>query len=75
MSKIMIFLINIYQKYISPDTGIFKKKHPTCVFFPSCSEYGKQAYVKYGFFKGSFLTIKRIFRCHPWQKNNFDPLP
>ncbi len=71
----MVFLINFYQKYLSRDTGIFKRKNAVCVFYPSCSEYGKQAYIKYGFLKGTSLTIKRIIRCHPWQKNNFDPLP
>lgn len=75
MSKIAIFLINFYQKYISRDTGLFKSNRPTCAFYPTCSQYSKEAYQKFNFFKASFLTIKRILRCHPWQKNNFDPLP
>lgn len=62
-------LINFYQKFISPIKG------KTCVFYPTCSEYSKQAFIKYGFLKGSFLTIRRILRCHPFQKNNIDPLP
>ena len=44
------------------------------MFFPSCSEYGKQAVEKYGALKGSALAILRILRCHPWQKNHIDPL-
>ena len=68
MSRVFVFFINFYQKYIT----IFKK--PSCVFYPSCSEYTKQAITKYGIFKGTFLGIKRISRCHPWQENKIDKL-
>lgn len=68
MKTLFVFLINFYQKYIR----VLKK--PSCVFYPSCSEYTKQAITKYGIFKGIFLGIKRISRCHPWQKNHIDPL-
>ena len=64
----LIKLINFYQKNIS----VFKK--PSCVFYPTCSTYTKQAVKKYGFFKGSFLGFLRILRCHPWQKNHTDLL-
>lgn len=60
--------INFYQKYIS----IFLK--PSCVFYPTCSEYTKQAIKKYGIFKGARLGFIRILRCHPWQKNHIDPV-
>lgn len=77
-NKFFICLINIYQKTLSLDTGILKKiglvNKPVCVFYPTCSEYTKEAIVKYGVLKGFFLGFKRIFRCHPWQKNHFDPL-
>ncbi len=69
--KLKIFsvkLINFYQKRISP---ILK---PTCVFYPTCSEYTKQAIEKYGLLKGSYLGFRRILHCHPWQKNHIDPL-
>lgn len=76
MKKIAIGLINFYQKYISFDTGIFSvKKGTTCVFYPTCSEYTKEAISKYGTTKGVFMGIKRILRCHPWQKEHIDPLP
>lgn len=65
----------MYQKYISPDTGLIRTKTPTCVFYPTCSEYAKLAYEKFNFFKASLISVKRILRCHPWQKNHFDPLP
>lgn len=75
MSKIIVYLIELYQKYLSPDSGVFKSRTPVCVFYPTCSQYAKEAYKKYGFLKGSYFSIKRILRCHPWQKKNFDPLP
>jgi len=62
-------LINFYQKNIS----IFLKTN-TCVFYPSCSEYTKQAIEKYGILKGIYLGFRRILRCHPWQKNHIDPM-
>lgn len=61
-------LIKFYQNRISP---ILK---PDCVFYPTCSEYTKQAIEKYGVFKGVYLGSLRILRCHPWQKNHIDPL-
>ncbi len=61
-------LISFYQNHIS----IFFK--PSCVFFPSCSEYTKQAIKKYGALKGVYLGFLRILRCHPWQKNHIDPV-
>lgn len=78
MKKILVLLINIYQRTISPDHGYLKKinliKKPVCVFYPTCSEYGKEAVIKYGALKGMYLGFLRVLRCHPWQKNHFDPL-
>ncbi|MDO8604118.1 MAG: membrane protein insertion efficiency factor YidD [bacterium] len=75
MRNIIVFIINFYQKYISFDTGIFSiKKGTTCVFYPTCSEYTKEAVLKYGALKGLFLGFRRILRCHPWQKNHIDLL-
>ncbi len=62
----LVKLINFYQKFISPANK--------CVFYPSCSEYTKQAIEKYGSLKGIWLGFSRILRCHPWQKNCIDPL-
>ena len=62
----LIKLINFYQRRIS----IWKS--PSCKFYPTCSEYGKSAIKKYGPAKGSWLTILRILRCHPWQKHKVD---
>ena len=60
----LIKLINLYQKFLSPANK--------CVFYPSCSEYAKEAIEKYGIFKGIFLGFRRILRCHPWQKEHID---
>lgn len=68
LKKFLIKLIDKYQKYISP----LSKRN--CVFFPTCSEYTKQAIGKYGPLKGILLGFKRIWRCHPWQKNHIDPV-
>ncbi|MDQ3075757.1 MAG: membrane protein insertion efficiency factor YidD [bacterium] len=64
----LLKLINFYQKNISPLTK------PSCVFYPTCSEYTKQAIEKYGALKGLWLGSRRILRCHPWQSNHMDPL-
>jgi putative membrane protein insertion efficiency factor len=68
-----IRLINFYQKYLSFTQGFFKNSG--CVFYPTCSEYTKQAIEKYGVSKGIYLGLRRILRCHPWQKNHLDPIP
>ncbi|MEK7588792.1 MAG: membrane protein insertion efficiency factor YidD [Patescibacteria group bacterium] len=77
--KPFIYLINLYQKTISPDHGFIKKiglvRKPVCVFYPTCSDYSKQAIEKYGIFKGFYLTFFRITRCHPRQKKHMDPVP
>jgi uncharacterized protein len=64
-----IGLIRVYQKLISPMIG------PQCRFTPTCSQYGVEALKKHGLFKGSWLTIRRILRCHPWGGQGHDPVP
>ena len=68
-SLMLIALILIYQKIISP---FFP---PSCRYNPTCSEYGKQAITKHGPIKGVSLTIKRIFKCHPWGGRGEDLVP
>lgn len=68
MKKVIITLIKGYQKIISP---FFPQ---TCRFYPTCSTYFIQALEKYGFFKGSWLGIKRVTRCHPFNPGGYDPL-
>ena len=72
MKKIFIKLINGYQKHISP--WLRNKHHICCKFYPSCSEYTKQAIEKYGAFKGVFIGVARILRCNIFSKGGYDPL-
>lgn len=70
MKKICIKMIRFYQKYISP-----LKPYGTCKYYPTCSNYAIEAYQKYGFFKGTALTVWRILRCNPFSKGGYDPVP
>lgn len=65
----LIGLVKFYRHFISPITPA------TCRFAPTCSEYTLEALQKYGAIKGSWLGIKRIFRCHPWGGSGYDPVP
>ena len=67
MKKIFLFLIKIYQ-------WCSKFTPPVCRFYPTCSEYTKQAIIKYGVVKGGLKGIKRILRCHPFNEGGYDPL-
>ena len=68
MKYILIFFIKGYQKLISPLIPA------RCRFYPSCSTYFIQALQKYGVCKGTFLGIKRILKCHPFNPGGYDPL-
>lgn len=64
-----VLLIRFYQICISPLTP------PTCRFTPTCSQYALEAFRKHGPFKGLYLTVKRLLRCHPWGGHGYDPVP
>ncbi|MBP1998593.1 putative membrane protein insertion efficiency factor [Peptostreptococcus canis] len=68
LAKMCIILIRYYQKFISPLLG------PRCRFYPTCSQYSIQAFKKYGFLKGLWLTIRRVSKCHPFHPGGYDPL-
>jgi uncharacterized protein len=68
-SKIFVLIIRIYQLSISPILG------QNCRYTPTCSQYSIEAIHKHGPFKGGWLSIKRIFSCHPWGKHGHDPVP
>ncbi len=78
IKRILIYGIDVYQKYLSFDTGIPKKiglsRGYVCMHYPTCSEYTRQAIEKYGPQKGLFLGIKRIYRCRPGAEPTVDPL-
>lgn len=69
LSYIFIFLIKVYQRVISPIIP------SSCRYTPTCSQYGVEAFKKHGFFRGFWLTGKRILSCHPWGGSGYDPVP
>jgi uncharacterized protein len=70
LSLPFIALIKLYQWIVSPMLGASK-----CRFTPTCSNYALEAFKKHGPFKGLWLTVKRISRCHPWGGHGYDPVP
>lgn len=69
MKFIPLLLIRLYQKTLS------RILPPTCRFTPSCSHYSYEAIEKYGIFKGGWMGLKRIARCHPFHPGGYDPVP
>ncbi|AKO94502.1 membrane protein insertion efficiency factor YidD [Priestia filamentosa] len=69
MKKLLLWLIRGYQLFISPLSP------PRCRFHPTCSHYGLQSIQRFGAIKGTYLTIKRILKCHPFHPGGFDPVP
>ena len=69
MNKFAIKLINFYKRNISPNTN------PTCRYTPTCSQYGLECFMKFGFLKAMFLTLIRIIKCNPLFKGGYDPVP
>jgi putative membrane protein insertion efficiency factor len=66
MKTLVVSLIGIYQRFISPFLPA------SCIYTPTCSEYAKQSFVKHGFFKGFGLSVIRILKCGPWSKGGLD---
>jgi len=66
MKTLVVSLIGIYQRFISPLLPA------SCIYTPTCSEYAKQSFIKYGFFKGLGLSVIRILKCGPWSKGGLD---
>ena len=69
LTWLLVLFVRIYQRFISPLTP------PSCRFTPTCSQYALEALRKYGPFKGSWLALKRLLRCHPWGGSGYDPVP
>ena len=67
--KIFLWLIRFYQVGISPLIG------PHCRFTPTCSQYAYIAISRYGIFKGTYLAVRRILKCHPFHEGGYDPVP
>ena len=68
MRRVAIGLIKFYRFAISPMLGI------NCRFHPSCSAYAEEAFYTYGFFKGVYLTSRRLIKCHPFHPGGYDPV-
>lgn len=68
-SRIIVFLIKLYQKYVSPILP------PSCRFYPTCSHYAVDAFSRHGAFKGGYLSIKRLAKCNPLHPGGIDPAP
>lgn len=62
-------LISLYRRWVSPWLP------PSCRFVPTCSEYARDALLTHGLFRGGWLGIRRIARCHPWHPGGYDPVP
>jgi len=69
MKRVAILIIRFYQVAISP------LMPARCRFIPTCSQYAIEAYQKHGFWKGTWLTLKRLSKCHPFHEGGYDPVP
>ncbi|MFL3653947.1 MAG: membrane protein insertion efficiency factor YidD [Halioglobus sp.] len=69
MRRLLIFLISCYKACLSPFMG------NNCRFYPSCSSYAQEAIDTHGAMKGSYLTLLRVTKCHPWHEGGEDPVP
>ncbi|MDY0385044.1 MAG: membrane protein insertion efficiency factor YidD [Trichlorobacter sp.] len=68
MSRLLMFFIHVYRRLISPVLP------PSCRFYPTCSAYALEAIRRYGPYKGSYLSLRRLLKCHPWHPGGFDPV-
>lgn len=69
MKHILVFLITLYQKLLSPWLP------PSCRYTPTCSQYAKEALLRHGPLRGSLLALKRLVKCHPFHAGGYDPVP
>lgn len=69
MLKVLLGLLACYRYCLSPLLG------RNCRFAPTCSEYATEALQRYGAWRGAWLALRRLFRCHPWHPGGYDPVP
>ncbi len=69
IARLLILALRAYKRFISPLLG------PRCRFVPSCSEYAMEAIGRHGPARGSWLTLRRLGRCHPFHPGGHDPVP
>jgi hypothetical protein len=66
---VLLFLVRVYRRVVSPALP------PACRFYPSCSQYAETALLRHGAAKGTWLTVRRLVRCHPFHPGGIDPVP
>ena len=69
LRAIAILPLRFYKRFVSPLLP------PACRYLPTCSDYAMEAVMTHGLFRGGWLAIKRICRCHPWGGSGYDPVP
>ncbi|MEN9207491.1 MAG: membrane protein insertion efficiency factor YidD [Gloeomargarita sp. GMQP_bins_120] len=69
MKTLALLAIRAYQRWISP------LKPPSCRFYPTCSVYAYEAVQRFGPWRGGWLALRRLLRCHPWSPGGYDPVP
>ncbi len=69
MARLLAALVAAYRYGVSPLLG------RNCRFHPSCAEYAEAALRRHGAWRGSWLALRRVARCHPWHPGGFDPVP
>ncbi|MEI6305830.1 MAG: membrane protein insertion efficiency factor YidD [Deltaproteobacteria bacterium] len=69
LKSIMLLVIRLYQKLLSPFLPA------ACRFYPSCSEYSRESILRFGVIKGTWLSILRLLKCHPFHPGGYDPVP
>lgn len=69
MARVLIWIVKAYQLLLSPFFG------QQCRFYPTCSHYAVEALQKHGAIRGSYYTLRRLLRCHPWCDGGHDPVP
>lgn len=69
MKRFLVWMIGLYQRWISP------MKAPCCRFYPSCSRYALESLERFGVLRGGLIALWRILRCNPWNKGGVDPVP
>ena len=72
---VCVYLIMFYQLIISPMKLFFFGAQSTCRFYPTCSSFAKESFLRFGVVKGAYLTINRLCRCHQWNEGGVDPVP
>lgn len=69
MRRVALGLIGIYRRFISP------LRLPACRYLPTCSAYAEEAIARHGAWRGGWLAVRRLFRCHPFSQGGYDPVP